>query len=147
MQLGRVCVLPRRAIDLGSGAGFPGLVLAIAYGIQVDLIEQDQRKAAFLREAVRVTGAPATVHAVRIEEAELPAASLVTARALAPLGKLLEFAEGLLTPDGACLFLKGRGVEEELAEAQQDWRMQVQRYPSETDPAGVILRITGLARA
>jgi len=147
LQLGRLSELPPRAIDLGSGAGFPGLVLAIAYGIHVDLIEQDQRKAAFLREAVRVTGAPAAVHAIDIAHAVLAPAPLVTARALAPLAKLLEFAERLLTPDGACLFLKGRGVEQEIAEARQSWRMQVQRYPSESDPAGVIMRITGLSRS
>jgi 16S rRNA (guanine527-N7)-methyltransferase len=146
LQLGRVCALPPHAIDLGSGAGFPGLVLAIAYGIHVDLIEQDQRKAAFLREAVRITGARATVHAADIAHAAVSPAPLVTARALAPLPKLLEFAERLLTPDGACLFLKGRGVAAELAEAQRSWRMQVQHYRSETDPAGTILRIAGLAR-
>jgi 16S rRNA (guanine527-N7)-methyltransferase len=146
LQLGRICELPPCGIDLGSGAGFPGLVLAIAYGIHVDLIEQDQRKAAFLREAVRVTGAPAAVHATDIAHAEVSPAPLVTARALAPLAKLLDFAERLLTPDGMCLFLKGQSVEQELPEAQQRWRMQVQRFPSATDSAGVILRITGLAR-
>ncbi len=65
--------LPDRAIDLGSGAGFPGLVLALATGVPFDLIEADQRKAAFLREATRITGAPARVHAVRIESRQLPA--------------------------------------------------------------------------
>ena len=146
LQLGKLGPLPPRAIDLGSGAGFPGLVLAIAYGIHVDLIEQDQRKAAFLREAVRVTGAPAAVHAIDIAHAAVPPAPLVTARALAPLVQLLGFAERLLTPDGACLFLKGRGVEAELADALQGWRMQVRRFPSDTDPDGVILRISGLSR-
>jgi len=145
LQLGRIGTLPERAIDLGSGAGFPGLVLAIEYGIHVDLIEQDQRKAAFLREAARVTGAPVTVHAMDIARVKLPPAPLVTARALAPVVKLLEFAQPLLTPDGACLFLKGRGMEEELAEADTRWRMQVERIASTTDSDGVILRISGIA--
>ena len=146
LQLGRIGALPPRAIDLGSGAGFPGLVLAIQYGIHVDLIEQDQRKAAFLREAARVTGAPVTVHAIDIARVELAPAPLVTARALAPVAQLLEYAHRLLTVDGACLFLKTHTVDTELAEADRQWRMQVQRFPSETDPRGVILRISGLAR-
>lgn len=141
LQLGHIGTLPARAIDLGSGAGFPGLVLAIAYGIHVDLIEQDQRKAAFLREAARVTGAPAAVHAADITRISLAPAPLVTARALAPVAKLLEYAQRLLTPDGVCLFLKGAEVDAELAEAQRSWRMRVERFPSKTDPRGAILRI------
>lgn len=146
LQLGRIGALPARAIDLGSGAGFPGLVLAIAYGIHVDLIEQDQRKAAFLREAARVTGAPVTVHAMDIARAILPPAPLVTARALAPVAKLLEYAQPLLSPDGACLFLKGRDADAELAEAETVWRMRVEKFASETDANGVILRISEVAR-
>ena len=105
-----VPILPEgleRAIDLGSGGGFPGLVLAIATGVHFELIESDRRKASFLRSAVLETAAPATVHACRIEQADLPPARLVTARALAPLPRLLPLASRLLAPDGVCLFLKG----------------------------------------
>ena len=147
LQLGCTGTLPPRAIDLGSGAGFPGLVLAIAFGTKFDLVEQDQRKAAFLREAARVTGAPVTVHATDILHATLEPAPLVTARALAPVAKLLGYAAPLLMPDGECLFLKGRTVDAELAEAEQHWRMKVDRIASKTDPNGVILRIRGLAPA
>lgn len=146
LQLGRLFKLPARAIDLGSGAGFPGLVLAIQYGIHVDLIEQDQRKAAFLREAARITGAPVTVHATDIARVRIAPAPLVTARALAPLGKLLEYAHPLLAPDGECLFLKTRNADAELAEAERYWRMRVERVPSETDPSGVILRVSRIER-
>lgn len=145
LQLGRVITLPERAIDLGSGAGFPGLVLAIAYGIHVDLIEQDQRKAAFLREAARVTQAPVTVHAMDITRVIVPPAPLVTARALAPVAKLLEYALPLLVPGGACLFLKGREVDAELVAAERVWRMRVQKFASATDPNGVILWISEIA--
>lgn len=145
LQLGRLVALPERAIDLGSGAGFPGLVLAIAYGIHVDLIEQDQRKAAFLREAARVTDAPVTVHALDIARVTVSPAPLVTARALAPVAKLLEYAQPLLHAGGACLFLKGREVDAELAEADRVWRMRVERFASETDAHGVILRISEIA--
>lgn len=137
---------PDRAIDLGSGAGFPGLVLAIAAGIPFDLIEADKRKAAFLREAARITGAPVQVHAVRIEAARVAPAPLVTARALAPLPRLLSLAAPLLTPDGTCLFLKGASAKAELTDAATQWHMQVQSVPSRTIPDACILRISHLSR-
>jgi 16S rRNA (guanine527-N7)-methyltransferase len=147
LQLGTVAgPLPPRAVDLGSGAGFPGLVLAIAFGIQVDLVEQDQRKAAFLREAVLVTGASARVHAVKIERVKLPRAPLVTCRALASLPILLRLAAPLLTEDGFCLFHKSLAAEAEINEAQQTWSMRLEKIPSRTDPSGLILRVSELRR-
>jgi 16S rRNA (guanine527-N7)-methyltransferase len=131
-----------RAVDLGSGGGFPGLVLAIATGVRFDLIESDRRKASFLRTAVLETGAPATVHNCRIEQATVPAAPLVTARALAPLPRLLPLAARFLTPEGTCLFLKGAKLAEELAAANQAWTMQAQCLPSETSPEGSVLRVS-----
>jgi 16S rRNA (guanine527-N7)-methyltransferase len=133
-----------RAIDLGTGGGFPGLVLAIATGIPFDLIESDQRKASFLRTAILETNAPATVHCHRIEDAPVPAAALITARALAPLPRLLPWAARLLTSDGICLFLKGAKAEEELTAAQNDWTMIVDRTPSQTGADGIVLRIAEL---
>jgi len=138
--------LPDRAIDLGSGAGFPGLVLAIATGVPFDLVEADQRKAAFLREAARQTGAPVRVHPVRIEAAAIAPAPLVTARALAPLPKLLALAVPLLAPGGTCLFPKGANVQAELTEAAVQWHMRVETIPSRTSPGACILRITDLSR-
>jgi 16S rRNA (guanine527-N7)-methyltransferase len=135
-----------RAIDIGTGGGFPGLILAIATGVRFDLVESDRRKASFLRSAVLETGAPATVHACRIEDAPLPPAPLVTARALAPLPRLLPLAAGLVTAEGVCLFLKGAKVEDELAAAAGDWMMDVSRVPSQTSLEGVVLRLTGLRR-
>jgi 16S rRNA (guanine527-N7)-methyltransferase len=147
LQLGSIAgPLPPRAVDLGSGAGFPGLILSIAYGIEVDLIEQDQRNAAFLREAVMVTGANAHVHAMKIERATLPPAPLVVSRALAPLPVLLRLAKPLLNDDGFCLFPKTRAVETEIAEAERHWSMRVERLPSGTDANGVILRVGELRR-
>jgi 16S rRNA (guanine527-N7)-methyltransferase len=135
-----------RGIDLGSGAGFPGLVLAIAAGIPFDLIESDQRKAAFLREAARATGAPVTIHPVRAELAKLPPAPLITARALAPLTRLLALAAPFLAPGGTCLFLKGADAESELTAAAAQWHMQVERIPSQTGAGACILRISDIAR-
>lgn len=137
---------PERAIDLGSGAGFPGLVLAVATGVPFDLIEADKRKAAFLREAARVTGASVQIHPVRIEDARLPAAPLITARAVAPLRKLLALAAPLLAPGGTCLFLKGVDAEQELTHATTEWHMQVASIRSRTAPSASILRITELSR-
>ena len=134
------------AIDLGSGGGFPGLVLALATEVHFDLIESDSRKAAFLQEAVTVTHASATIHASRIEDVALESRSLLTARALAPLSKLLELSESFLAEGGVCLFPKGERSGAEIAEAGKDWIMDLQQMPSRTSPAGRILRITGLRR-
>lgn len=135
-------------IDLGSGAGFPGLVLAIATGIQVHLVEADLRKAAFLREAARVTAATARVHAVRAEALQLPPVRVVTARALAPLPALLGLAVPLLQPHGGiCLFPKGRGVEDELTAAAIEWHMRVERFASLTSVDATLLRISEIHRA
>jgi 16S rRNA (guanine527-N7)-methyltransferase len=143
LQLGSIAgPLPSRAIDLGSGAGFPGLILSIAFGIEVDLVEQDQRKAAFLREAVFVTGAPARVHVSKIERVKLSPAPLVISRALAPLPVLLRLAKPLLTDEGFCLFPKTLAAETEITEAERHWAMRIERFPSQTDANGVILRVS-----
>jgi 16S rRNA (guanine527-N7)-methyltransferase len=135
-----------RAIDLGSGAGFPGLILAIATGVRFHLVEADQRKAAFLREAIRVTAAPAEVFAQRVERLAIAPAPVVTARALAPLPKLLSLAQPFLAADGMALFLKGREAEQELTAAAREWHMNVQRIASQTQAGASILQITGLSR-
>ena len=142
-------LIPRetpRAVDLGSGGGFPGLVLAIATGIHFDLIEADGRKAAFLREAASATDAPVTVHASRIEEVRLPTVALITARAMAPLRLLLALAFPFLIEGGTCLFPKGARAEAEIAEADQDWTMKLRRVPSATSVDAQILSIKDLAR-
>lgn len=136
-----------RGADLGSGGGFPGLVLAVATGIPFDLIESDRRKAAFLRSAVLETGAPATVHACRIEQAAVDPVPLVTARALAPLSRLLPLAARLLAADGTCLLMKGAKAAEELASVRDGWAMTVDRVTSTTHADGVILRISRLSRS
>jgi len=132
--------------DLGSGAGFPGLIIAICTGNPVILVESDTRKASFLREAARETGVRTTIVNARIEDAVIPPAPIVTARALAPLPLLLEWAVPLLRPDGVCLFLKGRRAEDELTDAVATWHMTIARTPSRTDPDGVILALSHIRR-
>jgi len=134
------------AIDLGSGAGLPGLVLAVASGTHFHLIEADLRKASFLREAAREIGASATVHACRIEVAAIARARLITARALAPLPNLLALAAPLLAPEGICLFPKGQSAERELTDTARAWNMRVEKFPSQIDRSGLILRISEVAR-
>lgn len=133
-----------RATDLGSGAGLPGLVLALVSGVPFDLVEADARKAAFLREAAQATGAPVAIHAQRIEAVTLPPSSLVTARALAPLPKLLSLAAPLLAPDGLCLFPKGQAFDAELEDARRSWTMTVETIPSRTAPDARLLLIRDL---
>lgn len=142
--------------DFGSGAGFPGLVLAVmATGshrpLEVHLVESDARKAAFLADVSRETGLAkrVTIHATRIERLpieRLPKADTVTARALAPLTELLAYAAPLLAPTGQCLFLKGARAMAELTEARKTWTMRADSVQSRTDAEGRLLRISGLAR-
>jgi len=136
-----------RAIDLGSGAGFPGLVLCIATGIPFDLIESDSRKAAFLMEAVRQTGAPAKIHNTRIEAAAVVPATLITARALAPLDKLLGLAAPLLAPGGICLFPKGRMAADELTAARALWHMDAERISAPEWGDSCILKVSQISHA
>lgn len=136
----------RRLVDLGSGAGFPGLVLAVLGAPDVHLVESDARKCAFLREAARVTGIPVTVHTQRIEKLPPLGADLVTARALAPLERLLDWAEPHLCPGGHMLFLKGKGSEDELTTASKGWNITFERVPSLSDPSGTILHLCEVSR-
>lgn len=131
----------RSLADIGTGAGFPGLVLAILGVPDVHLIESDSRKCAFLREAARVTGTTVTVHNKRIEAVSGLAADVVTARALASLETLLGWAFPLLRPNGHCLFLKGQNVEGELTDTTKYWKMRAERFDSRSDPGGVVLRL------
>ncbi len=130
-------------VDLGSGGGFPGLVLAIASGRPTHLVESDKRKAAFLQQAAGALGlASVGIHPRRIEDAALPPAAVLTARALAPLTALLPHAHRLLAPGGIALFPKGRTAEAELAEATRAWTFGVERFGSRTDPDATILRLS-----
>jgi len=135
--------------DIGSGAGFPGLVLAIVRDRPVHLIESDARKCAFLREAARVSGAPATIHNARAEALAPWPAGVVTARAVASVAELLALAHpfaSLAAPrPGFALLLKGARADAELTEAARKWHMTVTRSGSVSDPTGCILRIDDFA--
>jgi 16S rRNA (guanine527-N7)-methyltransferase len=148
LQLIAIAPQARKWADLGSGGGFPGVPVACALAEQnsaeVHLIESNKKKAAFLREAVRVTGAPAIVHAERVADfaggfrGELDA---VTARALAPLPELLSIAYPLLKRGAQALFPKGQDVEAELTQATKCWSIQASLVPSRTDPKSRVVVI------
>jgi 16S rRNA (guanine527-N7)-methyltransferase len=139
-----------RIADLGSGAGFPGLVLAILGCGEVHLVESDRRKAQFLREVSRETAAAAQVHQSRIEDLSPLSAAVVVARGLAPLDRLLDYVARHLAPGGQALLPKGQDWERELAAARARWRFAVQVHPSRTHAQGRIqgriLAISALER-
>jgi len=134
-------------LDLGSGAGFPGLVLAAMGATDVHLIESDRRKCAFLGEAARAIGVSVAIHPERIEDVAPFIAATIVSRALAPLPELLDLAFNFSNEHSILLFLKGRTVDQELTKAQKEWSMRVDQIPSRTDPQGTILRLEAISRA
>lgn len=153
-QLAALVPSGARVCDIGAGAGLPGLVLAAmgagqGEGGGLDLVESDARKAAFLGEANRLMATHARVLNRRIEDVvaeEAGAYDIVTARALAPLPKLLELSQPLLKTGGKLLFLKGKGADAELTESAKAWKMTATKTPSASDSEGVILQIKDLER-
>lgn len=136
-------------VDLGSGGGFPGIVVAILAaelmpGMRVSLVESDRRKGVFLGECIRHLGLSAAVHSCRIEDLAPQNASVVSARALAPLQVLCGYAFRHVQPDGICAFLKGASVDVEIAEAEKIWRFDLDRVASVTDSRSSILFLRGL---
>jgi 16S rRNA (guanine527-N7)-methyltransferase len=148
-QLVSVAPSARSWVDLGSGAGFPGLIIACCLkgqeGASVDLVESNSKKAAFLREAIRACAAPARVLPVRAETLanSAQAYAVVTARAFAPLDRIIDLAAPILQRGAVGLFLKGATVEAELAEAGKRWDLAYELLPSLSDPNGRIVRVDG----
>jgi 16S rRNA (guanine527-N7)-methyltransferase len=138
-------------LDLGSGAGFPGLVIAALAadarpGLRVSLVESDQRKAAFLEAAARAAGLAVTVLTARAAALPPQRADVVSARALAPLAELLALAEKHRKPSGICLFPKGEAVHKEVADARARWHFDLRIHPSRTDSRAAIVEIGAMRR-
>jgi len=140
-------------VDFGSGGGFPGIPVACALadrpGAKVHLVESNGKKAAFLREAIRVTGVPAVVHAKRIEDCGDSfgdKVDVVSARALAPLKILCDQAFALIDRGAVGLFAKGQDVAAELTEAAKYWRIEAETVPSRTGADGCIVAVRRLTR-
>ncbi len=152
-QLAPLIVDPQDSVvDIGSGAGFPGLVLAIMGLPNVHLVENNMKKVAFLRSVIAELDLPVTLHPMKAESVKPFVAGAVVARALKPLSELLSLSRSLRGPRTVCVFPKGRRAEEELLQAQRDWNMHIERFPSLTSDESTILRLgniipTGAARA
>jgi 16S rRNA (guanine527-N7)-methyltransferase len=151
LQLVPLAPEARTWVDLGSGGGFPGMVIACAIadrpGAEMHLVESNGKKAAFLREAAHAAGAPVTVHQMRVEEfAEktVQTFDVLTARALAPLPQLLPMAYPLLRKGALGLFPKGQDVGSELTEAAKCWRIEFSLVQSRTDVRGQVVVVRGL---
>jgi 16S rRNA (guanine527-N7)-methyltransferase len=132
--------------DLGAGAGFPGLVIAIiaaeaAPSVTVELVESDQRKVAFLVTAARTLNLTVVIRSERIEAIDEPTADVLSARALAPLASLLAHTKRLRRPDGIALFPKGETVHKELAEAERNWSFAYRLHPSQTGSRSAIVEV------
>ena len=133
-------------LDIGSGAGFPGLVMAILGVPSVELAESDVRKCAFLREAARLTETRLTIHNTRIESLPPHSMDAVTARACAPLDRLLLWSQPFIGDETRCLFPKGEQAGQEVSAAKRIWEFEVSEHPSRADPRGVILCLTRVRR-
>jgi 16S rRNA (guanine527-N7)-methyltransferase len=136
-------------LDIGSGGGFPGIVIAVLAhslrpGLKVRLVEADQRKAVFLREVNRQLGLTAEVSACRIETLSPQSADVISARALAPLVDLCGLAERHLAPKGVAVFLKGQQHEDEIALARKDWQFELEMAQSQTHSGSAVLVLKGL---
>lgn len=139
----------RHWVDFGSGAGFPGLIVAILAAehqpdLTVTLVESDKRKAAFLIQAARELGLKAAVLSRRAEDLPPQAADAISARALAALSELMPLVQQHLKPQGLALFPKGARAQDEVTEARKSWIFDVESLPSRTDPAGMILKVKNL---
>jgi 16S rRNA (guanine527-N7)-methyltransferase len=142
--------LPRQtrvAVDLGAGAGLPGLILAAMGVPEMHLVESDLRKSAFLREAARIMDVAVTLHPERIEKVTAFPADAVVARACTNLDQLIDYSEKFISPKTVCLFLKGENASEELAAAEASWSLASETIPSLSDPSGVILKLSAIHRA
>jgi 16S rRNA (guanine527-N7)-methyltransferase len=138
-------------VDLGSGAGFPGLILAALLvdrtGFRTVLLEATRKKCEFLATAAERIGVTAEIRNRRIEDAPPESFDVVSARACAPLPRLLQYAQRFQGPNTRNLFLKGQNVGDELTESHKYWRMKAHQHPSRSDPSGTVLVIEGLRRA
>jgi 16S rRNA (guanine527-N7)-methyltransferase len=152
VQLLKIQVDMSHWVDIGSGGGFPGVVIAAAMpdrspNAKMTLVESDQRKAAFLRTAIRELGLPATVKSQRIEDCDPMEATVISARALAPLSQLLGYAHRHLVSEGIAVFPKGATWQKEVADACQEWSFSHEAIKSQTDPDAAILVIRDIKKS
>ncbi len=136
-------------LDMGSGAGFPALVLAVMdekKAFRIHLAESDGKKCQFLNAVIQACGLNAVVHNERLENMSLPSADVLTARALAPLEKLIRYARPFIGKKTRCIFLKGRKAPEEIQDAEKKWRFQYEKHSSLSSSEGQLLILSGIGK-
>lgn len=145
-----VSIIPDNAktwADIGSGAGFPGLVVScLRPDIHVTCLESDKRKSVFLQTIIRDLGLNASVIAERIENVPPLGVDIISARALAPINALLGYADRHLTKTGHAILLKGSGYKQEIKAARQNWAFDIKAHPSKTDPEAAVLFLGDIKR-
>lgn len=137
---------PLKILDLGSGAGFPGLVISLLEAGEVHLVEGVGKKCSFMKQVIQKTNMNAIVHNERIEQMEVFPVDLITSRACAELDKLLELTYPFMTEFSECLFLKGERSDEEINNASKKWTFDVKKIPSKSEESGMILHLSNIKR-
>ena len=135
-----------RLLDIGSGAGFPGMVLAVCGMKNITLAESDQKKVIFLKEVARVTDTEVAIHAARVEALDAPSFDVITSRACSALTTLLDYSSKFVSHETFCLFPKGRNYTKEVDDAHINWNFELETAPSVTDTQGVILKLSQVNR-
>lgn len=136
----------RKILDIGSGAGFPGLILSILGLGQCHMVESNNKKCAFMTQVVRAVGCDAIIHNERVEEMAPFQVDYITSRACASLDKLFSLGQNFLDEETKCIFLKGQTAAEEIRIAKEKWSFEVEKFTSETEAAAVMLRISQVKR-
>jgi len=130
-----------RILDIGSGAGFPGLLLSMLGLGEFHMVESNNKKCAFMGQVIRDTGCPAIIHNERAENITPFPVDYIISRACAPLDKLFDLGKNFIRDDVTCLFLKGRSAEQEIAEARQNWTFDIEKFTSVTEESGMLLKV------
>ncbi len=136
----------KKIIDMGTGGGFPGMVIAIAGASNVHLIESDTKKILFLREVARITNTSVTIHHARMEDAVTDSADIIVSRACSPLASLLSLASHYVSHETICLFHKGKNYSKELEDALLHWNFSHETITSVTDTQSAILKLTAIQK-
>ena len=137
---------PLKILDLGSGAGFPGLVISLLGAGEVHLVEAVGKKCSFMKQVIQKTGMNAIVHNERIEQMNAFSVDLITSRACADLDKLLELTSPFMNDQTECLFLKGEKSEDEIKHASKKWAFHVKKIPSKSEESGMIIHLSNIQR-
>ncbi|NOZ42757.1 MAG: 16S rRNA (guanine(527)-N(7))-methyltransferase RsmG [Alphaproteobacteria bacterium] len=131
-------------LDIGSGAGFPGLLLSMLGSGEFHMVESNAKKCTFMNQVIRETTCRAVVHCARMEDLAVFPIDYIISRACAPVGRLIEIAQGFIHPETICLFLKGQNADKEIAAARQKWQFKLEKFTSLSEASGVIVKVSDI---